>query len=167
MKIGIFFFTYLFHSLSFGHSYHFSFAEVAYNEISQRFESTITVSAHDMETVLKNEDIHIDSLHLYKSDSEKYKGVETYLRDHFSIVIATKEVLFHLVGMENRLNGNTLFYLESDGVTFADEIEVNFDLLMEHYEQQQNKITFYYREQFYTATFVRNQRIQKIRIENT
>ena len=43
------------HSTSFAHKYYFGFAEVDYDFFSQRFEATLTVTAHDLElTLTKN-----------------------------------------------------------------------------------------------------------------
>jgi hypothetical protein len=150
---------------SFGHEYFFGFSEVEYNDISRKFECTIIVSTHDLELALENEGVETGDLAEISKGDQGFFNVQEYLNKHFKIW-TTDLVNLNMVGSEVSLNGTTSFYFESDVIEIAPEIKVSFDLLMDIFKQQQNKITLTYRNNRYTRTFLYTERVQSIELEN-
>ncbi len=149
------------------HEYYFAFAEVEYNDISQRIEATLIVSTHDLENSLRiqhadNGDVFND-LSEIKKDSEEEEHLEKYLLKHFKI---TSDSPCHLkmIGFEVQMNGLSYFYFESSPFDLKNQITFTFDLLMNEYELQQNKITFLYREKTYTRPFLKDEKQQTINL---
>ena len=144
------------------HQYFFSFAEIEYNDVSERFEATITATTHDIEKSLSlelNTTILLD-------DSDKFKKeVENYLGKHFQIIMGDVKSQFSMIGHEISMNGTVNFYLESEPIKYKPVIAITFDLLMKDYPEQQNKITFYHRDRSYTRPFLDSKRTQTIILE--
>jgi len=150
---------------SFGHTYFFGFSELEYNEISQKFECTIIASTHDLQRALDQNDVKSGDLTMLSPNSGKFRAVETYLNTHFKVW--TKGLVrFRMIGNEVSMNGTTSFYLESEVTGIDSEVKISFDLLMDSYQQQQNKITLKYRGNNYTKTFLYTERVQTITLEN-
>jgi hypothetical protein len=85
--------------------------------------------------------------------------------NHF-VVEAKEKIKFNLVGSEVFLNGRTNFYFESESIEIKRELKITFDLLMDVFKQQQNKITLTYRDKKYTRTFLYTDRKHLLTIEN-
>lgn len=147
----------------FAHDYYFAFAEAAYNEESKKIETTLTISTHDLERALKKQIPGSFNIGEMNMDSEEFQIVEAYILKHFKIE-SDVTIKFDLVGIETNLKEMTNFYLESEPIDLKDSITVHFDLLMEAYKEQQNKITFYHKGNSYTKPFLYTQRIQIINL---
>jgi len=160
--IAVFFLT---ATSSFGHEYFVAFAEVEYNEITRKFESTLIVSTHDLEKILKEKDKQLGDLMHIRSGSTSHKVLESFLVHHFNIKCDERIAKMELVGHEVTLEGTTNFYLESEPIAFNGALEITFDLLMNENESQQNKLTLYVRDKSYTRPFVHNTRKQTIKLE--
>ena len=122
------------------------------------------MSTHDMEMAFKKElgvDVQLENLVISSPES---KQIESYLYDHFSLNCSTKAQL-HLLSMETLPNGITHFYIESEKIEIENEIEWNFNLLMNHFPGQQNKLTFYLRDQQHTLAFLANSPTQTLKLE--
>ena len=165
MKFLTFLFLFLLSLSSFGHEYFFGFSELEYNEITQKLEATIIVSTHDLERALAISAVNSGDLTKLKIDSPEVKEVKNYLMNHF-VVEANETIKFNLVGSEVFLNGTTNFYFESESIVIKRELKITFDLLMDVFRQQQNKITLTYRDKKYTRTFLYTERKHLIKIEN-
>ncbi|MEI6864903.1 DUF6702 family protein [Flavicella sp.] len=153
----------LFTSFStYAHDYFFAFAEVEYNETSKKLETTLIVSTHDLESAIKEEGIIIVDFSEIENDSKDFEILENYLLRHFKIK-STKSVNFKLLGFKISLKGVTEFYLESESVTIENQVDVFYDLLMNHNKKQQNKITFYYKQKSYTKPFLISVKTQTIK----
>jgi len=152
------------HSKSFAHQYYFGFAEVEYDYFSQRFEATLTVTAHDLELALKENGTPAGDLETL--DSLQTVIIEKYINSHFKIESGDNKCVFGVVGHETELTGKIHFYLESSEIAVNSNIVVTFDVLMDTYDQQQNKITIYYQETAYTLGFTRGKKRQSIQIVN-
>lgn len=152
------------HSSSFAHQYYFGFAEVDYDFFSQRFEATLTVTAHDLELALTKNGTAAGDLEAL--DSLQTIIVEDYINASFKIFSNDSKCNFKLVGHETELNGKINFYLESSEIIIENTIDVEFDILMDNYQEQQNKITLYYQERAYTLAFTRGNQKQTIQIVN-
>lgn len=152
------------HSTSFAHQYYFGFAEVEYDYFSQRFEATLTVTSHDLELALKENGTPAGDLE--SLDSLQTLIVEKYINSNFKIESDGNTCTFSLIGHETELNGNIHFYLESSQIEIKESVDVEFMVLMDKYEQQQNKITLFYLERAYTLGFTRGKQRQTIQIVN-
>jgi hypothetical protein len=152
------------HSTSFAHQYYFGFAEVEYDFFSQRFEATLTVSAHDFELALTKNGTPAGDLEAL--DSVQSVIVEDYINACFKINSNGSKCDFTLIGHDTELNGKINFYLESSEIAIEGIIDVEFDILMDNYQEQQNKITLYYLEQIYTLAFTRGNKKQTVQIVN-
>lgn len=151
--------------ISFSHEYYFSFAEMEYNDISRKFEITISVSTHDLEMVYKkNKDVKLD-LQEYKSNSESTELIITYFRQHFELKTEKATCRLNLIGFESSLNGVTNFYFESDEIDITPTLNLKNDILMDEFPNQQNKITLYYQSKSYTNDFLSHERIKTITLD--
>ncbi|MDX2361170.1 MAG: hypothetical protein QNK23_10205 [Crocinitomicaceae bacterium] len=144
------------------HEYFFSFAELEYNDVSQKFEATLTLTTHDLERAMNAD---MDESIVLDDSQDHYELVESYLNRHFRIVTGKSESYFAIIGHEISLNGTVNFYLESAPIDLEETISFTFDLLMDKFSNQQNKITFYHRDRTYTRPFVGTDRTRTINLE--
>lgn len=157
---------------SFGHEYFFAFAEVEYDELNGRLEATLIVTTHDFEKYLQKNKIIEHDLSRYKTDTTTIQFIENEINKHFHLnlnpglenSITEGAELFHfkLEGYEIQLTGTVEFYLSYELNRPLEIFEVLFDLLMNEYPQQQNKLTFSYRGTKKTYVFLSNKRTQLI-----
>lgn len=154
-----------FQSMVFGHDYFFAFAEIEYNDITRQFELTVVMSSHDLERVLNEKELSIDSLHGMTINSELHDELSAMISNHLQINSGEQTVSFLLFGAELLLNGTLELYLESAPIELDRKLEVFFDLLMQKYPEQQNKLTLYHRDKTYTATFLRGTKSNNILLE--
>jgi hypothetical protein len=158
----VIFLTLSIQSTTYAHKYYFGFAEVEYNSFTQRFEATLTVTAHDLELALKENETSAGDL--VKLDSTQSKIVETYINEGFQIKSLGQKCRFKLVGHESKLDGTVNFYLESTEIQINESIIIEFDVLMQNYDAQQNKVTLYYADAMYTRAFTQGTKQQTIEI---
>ena len=76
-----------------------------------------------------------------------------------------KNVEFQLEGNEIGLNGLTTFYLSSKPIDLFDEIIFQYNLLMNEFPDEQNKLTFIFRGEKTTLNFIANQFTHSIKLE--
>jgi hypothetical protein len=153
-------------SLAFGHDYYFAFAEVEYNDFSQQFEATVSVSAHDLERIFEEKNWSIDELE-NSEEAENFEAINAWILTQFTILSGDKNVDFNVIGCEVELSGMIRFYMESAPIDLANTLKVQFNLLMEDFPEQQNKLTLYYRDRSITKTFLQTAFVQEIRLENS
>jgi len=163
--------------LSSAHQYFFAFAEVDFDELNGTLEATIISSAHDVELVLKQNGILTKSLDYAKTNKKEYYAINDFLNDHFSFhsddslsIDAFDSSLppkheFVLDGFEVLLNGDVQFYLSAKIQNPINQFYVKFDLLMDKFPEQQNKLTFRFRDKKFTYNFLTTTKIQLIKIE--
>ena len=150
-------------ALSYSHEYFFAFAEVEYNDISKKLEATVTASTHDVENAIRETNSTLKNIESINQGSNDFKIVEDYLLEHFK-VSSENESNLKLIGFEVLLNGVTNFFFESIEMNIEDTLHIEFDLLMQQHQEQQNKITFYYRNKTYTRPFLYDVRKQEIKL---
>lgn len=167
MKSLLFIFFISFQSIGIAHTYYFGFAEIEYNDITQKFESTLIFTAHDLELAMNNEGIAINELSKISTDTSLFSQVEKYINKGFIINSGIESCKMSIVGFEVLLNGSVNFYLESTRIEIENEIAIYFDLLMDEYPEQQNKASFTHRSQTKTVPFLVGQKNQTIKLENT
>ncbi|MFT5861277.1 MAG: hypothetical protein ACI865_003399 [Flavobacteriaceae bacterium] len=154
-----------FQSMAYSHDYFFAFAEMDYNDITRQFESTLVISSHDLERVLNEKELSIDSLDGMTLNSDLHEELSSMISKHFQINSGDQQASFSLFGAELLLNGTVEIYLSSDPIDLDGTIQIRFDLLMGKYPEQQNKLTLYHRDKTYTATFMRGTKSNNILLE--
>lgn len=155
-----------FQSLAFSHDFFFAFAELDYNDITQRFEATVSVSSHDLERIFAENEWSIDDLESFKSNTDNFKSISEWLLEQFQLSSNDRSIDISVIGCEVELNGMIHFYLESKPAELSESLTIKFDLLMSDFPEQQNKVTLYYRDQTITQSFLQNAFVHEIRLEN-
>lgn len=163
MKLVILIFLLSISSLTYSHEYFFAFAEVEYNDISKKLEATLTATTHDLEKAIREKHEGLKNIETINIGSDDYVILESYLLNHFSLSGPEKSEL-NLIGFEVLMNGVTNFFFESSEIELNDKLIIGFDLLMKQHEEQQNKITFYYRNETYTRPFLYDTRVHEIKL---
>lgn len=153
-------------SMAFSHDYFFAFAELKYDDFSQTFEASITGSAHDLDRIFEEKSWSLDGLNELTPESEDFEAINAWILNHFSIKSTNAQVEFTLIGCEIELNGQVHFYFESKPIEIDTQLTVSFNFLMTEFPQQQNKLTFFYRDQTITATFLPSSYTHEIRLVN-
>ena len=172
MKNFLFILFFLTSSISNAHDYFFAFAEVEYNEMNGKIESTISMTSHDFERYLQKQKLIQTNLNSCLNDSISMQNIEIELNKHFnvnmnsgienSILDGNESINFRLEGFEIQLTGIVQFYLSSTIYRPKAHLEITFDLLMDEYPEQQNKLTFIFRNQKKTVVFIPSMRSQII-----
>ena len=153
LKLVILIISVLFALVSQAHDFYFAFAEVAYDEITERIQVTVVVTTHDLEKsmLVHGNEIHISAAST--SDSSVFSLIEKKLNKGLFFISGNERSMLKLDGYEPQLNGTTLFYL-SCGLKTQGELLVHFPLLMDVFPEQQNKITWMYRGEKETYIFL-------------
>jgi hypothetical protein len=164
-KLTLISFLFFASGLSFAHNYYFSFAEVEYNDFCGCFESSITVTTHDFEHVLRKNNLLNKNLETSLNDNKLKQNIISLINVGFQITLQNRNIEFHLEGNEIGLNGLTTFYLSSNPIDLSEEILFTFSLLMNEFPEEQNKLTFIFRGQKTTMNFISNQFTHSINLE--
>lgn len=172
MRKALFIFFVILSSWSYAHDYFFAFAEVEYDELNGRIEATVTMTTHDFERYLQKNQIIQHDLATCLNDTVKMQSIENELNKHFyfdlsplsenSILDGYESFHFELDGFETQLTGIVQFYLSTDLNRPLENFIVVFDVLMDDYAQQQNKLTFINRGKKQTYVFLPTKRSQII-----
>ncbi len=154
-------------SLGFGaaaHEYFFAFAEVNYNEKAGIIEATVISSAHETEDALNSIGITIRELEDHYTDTVMIQKLETFINDGFSLKFGEVSAQFTLIGFEVNTKGMVQFYLTSQQLKLTDSYTASFDLLMDQFPDQQNKLLFNTGKKEQTAVFLPNKRSEIIKL---
>ncbi len=147
------------------HDTYFSFAEVEYNDLNGRLEATLTVSTHDLERFLQENEKIKGALSSTPMDSLLVSSISRLVNATFYFSLPEKPPLqWEIVGIENTLTGTTNIYLSSAVHEITDSFMVHFDIFMERYPEQQNKMTFIYHENKTTRVFLKSLRSDTFKI---
>lgn len=150
----------------YAHEFYFAYAEINYNEMNGRFEGTLIFSTHDLERAIEPKGTLIGKFEKLDETSAELKLIESYLNQHFQITygcaldsnaidaICTSK--FTLEGIVTQLNGTIECYISASARAFYNPVQFKFTALMEQFPAQQNKLTFTYRDQKETLTFLRS-----------
>jgi hypothetical protein len=158
------------------HEYFFSFAELEYKEMEGRLEATISVTSHDLEQYLQKKKLIKCELTAALKDSVTFLLISNELNNHFfvdldpygqnSTMDGVEFIRFTLDGYEDEYTGTIRFYLHANvnhpiSATFG----ITFNLLMDAFKEQQNKLTFLFREEKSTFVFLQNNQKQFIDLD--
>ena len=137
------------------HEYYFAFGEVEYNESTRKLEITLEVNAHDLEFDMKKSGTILNGHIEEQAQNRDFKKqLEIYLVQGFSITNDDLTLTLTLLGFDVMPNGLLYAYMESQPVELDKRLFFTFDLLMESFPDQQNKITFIRNKQKQTAVFL-------------
>ena len=145
------------------HDYYFAFAEVNYNAAEAVLETTIICSAHESEDALNLSGIEIKELEDHYADDLMKAKLEKFILAGFSMAQNDKPIVFKLIGFEVDSRGMVNFHFKSEKVSAPSTYSATFDLLMDQFPSQQNKILFAYNGKTTTATFLANKRTDIIK----
>lgn len=151
--------------ISYAHEYYFAFAEMEYNKTSSRFELTLIVSTHDIEHWLQDKGIKVKELEDHYTDSTLQKEFGIQLLNGYSVSMNNLNIPFQITGFEVKENGLSEFYFASNTLQLSSPLLVKFDLLMDKFSEQQNKLTFINNNQKSTYPFLTAKREQLIKLE--
>lgn len=121
------------------HKYYLSLTQIEYNQESKSLEIIINVFMDDIELAL-NKDYNIDlqlTTKLELENPDQY--FEKYLKDKLHFKLQGEEFNFNYLGKE--YEGDLVyFYLEIPNVETPQPIEVHNQILLQHFEDQQNVV---------------------------
>lgn len=157
------FFLFLWSFTSSAHNFYFAFAEVEYNELGQRIEATISLTSHDFEENLAANGTPIQFVSGKEYNEQDLANIENALNKGFKLVSGQQNIELELEGMDIQLNGTAHFFL-SAALSAPSELTLTFDLLMDTYSEQQNKMNFIYRDHKDAYVFMQNQRTNNIEL---
>ncbi len=156
--IFLFLFSFLLSVSAWSHSYYFGFAEIQYNKINHTLETTIVLSAHDLEDVLMKSKAIEKSLEFLINDSLANLEIEKFILNSFELAFDSQKADFHLLGYEISKTGMIQIYLLAENVVLKEKIDITFSTMMDVYEAQQNKLTFIHNNKKQTMVFLQNQK---------
>jgi hypothetical protein len=162
--IFLFLSSFLLSVSAWSHSYYFGFAEIQYNEINHTLETTIVLSAHDLEDVLMKSQAIDKSLEFLISDSLANLEIEKFILNSFELAFDNQKADFHLLGYEISKTGMIQIYLLAENIVLKEKINVTFSTMMDVYEAQQNKLTFIQNNKKQTMVFLQNQKSSVIHL---
>lgn len=143
IKFHFLFLLIFFASLTQAHEYYFAFGEIQFNVDAQRFEVSIRATGHDFEDYMKHKKKPIGKLE-NANNPITLKQISLILNEEFQLFVDGSLVELELVGLEVNLKDEVQFYLTSNKMDKPDSFEVNFNLLMDFFPEQQNKITVFH-----------------------
>lgn len=154
-------------SKSWGHQYFFAFAEVEYNEMAQKFEGSIVATAHDFEFALMDSHGLQTKLEKITAKSSEVKIMEDYLNQFLTLrygcsldsnaVDAYCSADWTIESIQIMKNGTIELYFSAPAKHIYTLIQVDFRFLMDAFPEQQNKLSFVYREERKTQSFTKTQ----------
>ncbi|CAM1333041.1 DUF6702 family protein [Tenacibaculum aestuariivivum] len=121
------------------HKYYISLTEIAYVEKTKSVQIIMNVFIDDIETAINN-DYNVNLQLLSKNE---LKNVDTlflnYLKKHFKLKINNKNFEYNFIGKE--YDGDIVFfYLEIENIHHFNTIEIQNNVLITHFPEQQNLI---------------------------
>jgi len=155
------------------HESFFAFAELEYKELQGRLEATLSVTTHDLEQYLQKKQTIKNSLSTALKDSASLTLIENELNSHFfvdldpfgqnSTMDGVEFIRFSLDGFEEERNGTIRFYMHTAlNHPISETLGITFNLLMDSHSEQQNKLTFLFREKKSTFVFLQTNQKQFI-----
>ena len=151
-----------FSSLARAHDYFFAFAEVDYNDLTEELHATVIVSTHDLERMLRSQGIISKDLASYSDSNEVIQTIQTEIQKGFGFLFSGEQKMLEFEGMELLLTGTTQFYFSLKSIKSLQLVSVKFDLLMNIFPEQQNKITLIYRNSKTSFVFLNTQKEQEL-----
>lgn len=125
------------------HEYYFSFAEMQYNTETSQIEISLEVTGHDFEDYLTEKGVLIPKLEACVGQAIYMNLIQEELSKGFEVMVKGAALSLDLIGMKINDNGQVVFYFTSRKIQKPEKVEVRYDLLMDYFPLQQNKITVF------------------------
>ena len=140
----------------YAHEYHFSFAEVEFNNKCKCLQISMSVAAHDIELSLKKKGLLNGSLERNIEDNGISANLQKEFLDHFIVNIDMVNIALSIDGYEFTDDGLFYVYMSSKEISIANSsvLQFKYDLLMESFSEQQNKLTFIHNNVKQTLSFI-------------
>lgn len=163
MKIGVTILVFLFALSAQAHEYFFAYAEMEYNQETKRYQGTIVVTTHDLEQLFDGQ--NLPPLEMIAIDDQNFEPFRKEINNGFRIISNGQETPFEIIGFEVYLTGISNFYIESEVVEEPTTLYFTFSLLMDRYQNQQNKLEFKMGDHKEYLHFIGESRKQKVKFE--
>ncbi len=147
------------------HEYFFGFAELSYNGADAKYEGTLILSTHDLEEWLKKRGVTVTELEFQQFDEVFFTQMEIELFKGFKLSQNGREMKLYGLGFETDDTGTTQIYFQSERTTKAKNLDVTFNILMDLYPKQQNKLTYRDADFSVTTIFLFNKTASSISIK--
>lgn len=155
----------LFLSLNvFGHDYYFSFAEIEYDAEHSCLLMSIKVATHDLEYYYQKKTGETKSIEKAFAVDSCTKKITKFLQEGLSINQSSVPVVMTLEGKTTGKDGFTYFYYKSDKIDPKIGLTVKYDLFMDIFTEQQNKVNFIVNHQNRSYEFLLFHREHEINI---
>ncbi|WP_428743034.1 DUF6702 family protein [Tenacibaculum sp.] len=137
-KVIIFLFAFTLLSFTI-HKYYIALTEIQYREDTRSIQMIMNVFMDDIEVAINNDynvDLQLDTKNeLKNTDAYFFK----YLKEHFKLTVNNKNVEYKFIGKE--YDGNIVyFYLEIENISMPSSIQIENDILVKYFPDQQNLI---------------------------
>jgi hypothetical protein len=154
-------FLLLFTSLNLSaHEFFFSYAEFEVNELSGELQGTVIFTGHDMEKALG-----LSLMSEVELDSLTEERLIAYINAHLSF---GANVQLRYFGHEIKNTGEFYLYLYTPiSADFVLPKKIRFDVLMDYFVDQQNKLTLNYRGEKHHLVFLNHEREQLLLLQPT
>ncbi len=121
------------------HKFYIALTEIELNSEKQSVQMIMNVFIDDIETAI-NKDYSTDlQLNTKKENTKVDEFFLKYLKKHFYVTIDDKKCDYNFIGKE--YDGDLVyFYLEIENIQNLKNIEIQNDVLIEHFPDQQNLI---------------------------
>ena len=138
------------------HEYHFSFAEVGFNHKCKCLEISISVSTHDIEFALKKKGLLKGSIERDIAENGISSDLKKEFLGHFIINVDNQDIDLSIDGYEFNDDGLLYIYMSSKKINITDSsvFQFKYDILMDLFSDQQNKLTFTYNNFKQTLSFI-------------
>ncbi|TCP23376.1 hypothetical protein EV195_109102 [Tenacibaculum skagerrakense] len=121
------------------HKYYLALTEIEHNTNSNSIQMIMNVFMDDIEVAINKE--QVTDLRLTTKDEPKNvdEYFFNYLKDKFKVTINNSKANFKFIGKEYQDN-IVYFYLEIENVTKVNSLEIENNVLIAHFPDQQNLI---------------------------
>jgi hypothetical protein len=114
-----------------------------YNSKTNKIEVSLEVTGHDFEDYLKDKGVLIPQLEECLGQAMYMTLIQKEISKGFEIMVKGVPLTLDLIGMKINDNDQVVFFLSSRKIQKPDTLEVRFDLMMNFFPLQQNKITVF------------------------
>lgn len=154
MKKVLLVFTILISTLSFGHKFYVSIADLAWDAEHKRIEGSMKLTAHDVEDMLANKFQRKIDLEQEADTSEVGKYLQTYLARNVIVKSDGKQATPNYLGKEITMRGELFIYFTFTNVSNPANIIVTNKVLFELFPKQQNIVHYAYKDQRKSLTLL-------------
>lgn len=137
------------------HPYHFCYAEIEYNADNEIFEASMDFSTHDLEAIYNKDQHASKNITIDLDQEENLLILEQYINKHFyfSSQNAHFKTFFKIEGFDAEVNGNIILFLKAYAPRKVEKLFFTFDLFMDIFPSQENKMTFLQKKSKETYNF--------------